>query len=87
MAGLGAAAAAGGGGGEDPKPVEHAPVAGADVAIGTFSATGKALPVIIDVLANDADADGNIDKSSVKIVNPPSGATLSSDGKTLTVPG
>ena len=42
LAGLGAAAAAGGGGGEDPKPVEHAPVAGADVAIGTFSATGKA---------------------------------------------
>ena len=58
-----------------------------DIVTGSFSSTGKAQPVTINVLANDNDADGNIDKSTVKIVNPPSGSTLSSDGKTLTVPG
>ena len=86
-AGLVGAAAGGGGGGSDPQPIQHAPVAAADQAVGSFSATGKALPITVNVVSNDSDADGNIDKTSIKIVNPPSGSTLSPDGKTLTVPG
>ncbi|MEZ6121009.1 MAG: hypothetical protein R3C28_31195 [Pirellulaceae bacterium] len=38
-------------------------------------------------LANDTDVDGTLDSSTVIFINPPAGATLSPDGKTLTVPG
>ncbi|MEZ6121024.1 MAG: hypothetical protein R3C28_31275 [Pirellulaceae bacterium] len=38
-------------------------------------------------LANDTDVDGTLDGSTVIFINPPAGATLSPDGKTLTVPG
>ncbi len=34
------------------------------------------VPVIIDVLANDTDANGNIDPASVTIVNPPTSGTI-----------
>ncbi|MEZ6121013.1 MAG: hypothetical protein R3C28_31215 [Pirellulaceae bacterium] len=37
-------------------------------------------------LANDTDVDGTLDGSTVIFINPPAGATLSPDGKTLTVP-
>jgi CshA-type fibril repeat protein len=46
--------------------------------------TGK--DVIIDVLANDIDGSYNLDASSVRITSISDGATLSEDGKTLTVP-
>ncbi len=46
--------------------------------------TGKSVKV--DVLANDTKGKYNIVPSSVKIVSLPSGATLSADGKKLTVP-
>ncbi|MEZ6121018.1 MAG: hypothetical protein R3C28_31240 [Pirellulaceae bacterium] len=38
-------------------------------------------------LANDTDVDGTLDSSTVIFISPPAGATLSPDGKTLTVPG
>jgi hypothetical protein len=34
------------------------------------------VPVIIDVLANDTDADGNIAPGSVTVVNPPASGTI-----------
>lgn len=43
--------------------------------------------VTINVLANDSDADGDMDARTVRFVDPPRGATLSADGRTLTVPG
>ncbi|MBU1668512.1 carboxypeptidase regulatory-like domain-containing protein [bacterium] len=43
--------------------------------------------VTIDVLANDTEGTYNFDASTVKITSTPNGATLSDDGKTLTVPG
>jgi uncharacterized repeat protein (TIGR01451 family) len=47
-------------------------------------ATGSAgEPLVIAVLGNDTDPDGNIDPASVLLV----GAGVSGDGKTLTVPG
>lgn len=44
-------------------------------------------PVTLPVLGNDSDPNGNIDPTTVVIVNPPPGSTLSPDGKTLVVPG
>ncbi|MEZ6121007.1 MAG: Ig-like domain-containing protein [Pirellulaceae bacterium] len=44
-------------------------------------------PVTFNPLANDTDVDGTLDGSTVVLINPPAGATLSPDGKTLTVPG
>ena len=60
------------------------PVAGDD------SVTSDTLvPLTVDPLANDTDADGSLDPSSVVLtgVGAPSGSTLSADGKTLAVPG
>ncbi|MEZ6121008.1 MAG: hypothetical protein R3C28_31185 [Pirellulaceae bacterium] len=37
-------------------------------------------------LANDTDVDGTLDGSTVIFIDPPAGATLSPDGKTLTFP-
>jgi CshA-type fibril repeat protein len=42
--------------------------------------------VVIDVLANDNEGTYEFDASTVKIASTPDGATLSEDGKTLTVP-
>ncbi|MCH9808072.1 MAG: peptidoglycan-binding protein [Alphaproteobacteria bacterium] len=43
-------------------------------------------PVSITVLANDVDADGTLDPTSVKLVSAPTGSQITSDGKLLTVP-
>ncbi|MDO5291000.1 MAG: Ig-like domain-containing protein, partial [Pseudomonadota bacterium] len=64
-----------------PAPAGSAPVAVDDAATMT---AGQA--VSINVLSNDTDADGDLDASTVRFVDPPSGASLSSDGRTLTVP-
>ena len=42
---------------------------------------------IVDVLANDSEGSYPLDPKSVKITTVPDGATLSDNGKTLTVPG
>ncbi|MEM9214533.1 MAG: DUF4347 domain-containing protein [Cyanobacteria bacterium P01_F01_bin.150] len=43
-------------------------------------------PVTINPLLNDTD-DGGLDPTTVVLTNPPAGSTVSSDGKSLTVPG
>lgn len=43
-------------------------------------------PVTVAVLGNDPNGAG-ADAGSVQLINPPAGATLSPDGKTLVVPG
>ena len=53
----------------------------------TATAPSTGTPVTISVLDNDTDPNNNIDPTSVTLVNPPAGSTLSPDGKTLTVPG
>ncbi len=64
------------------SPVNDAPAVAGDTVTGTEDA-----PVSIDVLDNDTDVDGTLDPTTVIFVNSPAGATLSTDGKTLTVPG
>ena len=46
--------------------------------------TGK--NVTVDVLANDIEGSYSFDPKTVKITSTPDGATLSEDGKTLTIP-
>lgn len=60
------------------------PVAGDDAVV-----SGAIGPVTLDPLINDTDADGTINPTTVVFTGtvPPSGAVLSPDGKTLTVPG
>lgn len=60
------------------------PVAGDDTVV-----SGAIGPVTLDPLVNDNDADGVIVPGTVVFTGtvPPSGATVSPDGKTLTVPG
>jgi len=43
--------------------------------------------VTLDVLANDAEGTFSFDVSTVRITSVPNGATLSDDGRALTVPG
>ncbi|MEL6375538.1 MAG: hypothetical protein AAFR04_16415, partial [Pseudomonadota bacterium] len=62
-----------------PEP----PVAGDD----QVSNVQTGQQVTLNVLGNDQDPDGSLEPTSVVITSPPTGATLSSDGKTLTVPG
>ena len=62
--------------------VSDAPVAEDDSPI-----TNQNSPITFDPLANDSGGDGTLDPGSVIFVNPPQGATLSDDSKTLTVPG
>jgi uncharacterized repeat protein (TIGR01451 family) len=62
--------------------VDYVPVASDDVSTGHPAST----PVTIPVLANDTTGDA-VDPTTVQIVNPPAGSTLSPDGKTLVVPG
>ncbi|BEP52683.1 Ig-like domain-containing protein [Variovorax sp. V116] len=58
-----------------------APVAANDSASGQAGAS-----VTLNVLDNDQDADGNLDRNSVRFVQPPADATLSGDGRSLQVP-
>ncbi|MFK7877065.1 MAG: OmpA family protein [Paracoccaceae bacterium] len=60
-----------------------APVATNDTIAATTSQ-----PATIDPLVNDTDADGTLDATTVVLTTAgaPTGATLASDGKTLTVP-
>ena len=62
--------------------VNDPPVAEDDTAT-----TDEDTAVTFSPLTNDRDLDGNLDPASVVFVNPPDGATLSDDSKTLTVPG
>ena len=51
--------------------VNDAPVANDD-----FTSTNEDTPVVIDVVANDTDSDGNIDPTSVAITAQPSHGSL-----------
>lgn len=79
--GAGAGAGAGTPAGGTGNPTGTAPVAANDSASGQAGAS-----VTINVLDNDQDADGNLDRNSVRFVQPPAGATLSGDGRSLQVP-
>ncbi|MBW8718678.1 MAG: hypothetical protein JF629_23335 [Variovorax paradoxus] len=81
--GAGAGAGAGGGNptGGTGNSTATAPVAANDSASGQAGAS-----VTLNVLDNDQDADGNLDRNSVRFVQPPAGATLSADGRSLQVP-
>ena len=57
-------------------PGNQPPVADDDAA-----RTDEDVPVVIDVLANDDDPDGDLDPSSVTIVAPPSHGLLQVDGQ------
>lgn len=61
------------------------PVADNDVAQITDADRGQQGQV--DIFANDRDADGTLDPTSVVFVNIPNGSRLSPDAKTLIVPG
>ncbi len=70
LAGIGLVGAVigGGGGGKDkdpPAPVKHKPVAKDDSESGEMGET-----IVIDVLSNDSDKDGNIDLKTVKLIDP-----------------
>lgn len=70
LAGIGLVGAVigGGGGGKDkdpPAPVKHKPVAKDDSESGEMGET-----IVIDVLSNDSDKDGNIDPKTVKLIDP-----------------
>ena len=56
------------------SPVNDAPVANDDTAT-----TDEDTPVVIDVLSNDTDADGNLDETSVTVVTPPTNGTATVD--------
>src|SRR5207253_2641622 len=58
-------------------PVNDAPVVNADTA-----STAEDTPVAIDVLANDVDVDGNLDRTSVTITAPPAHGTTSVNATT-----
>ena len=58
------------------------PLATNDVLTGTIGS-----PLTLNPLGNDTDSDGALVPSSVVLVNPPTGGSLSPDGKALTVPG
>lgn len=58
-------------------PVNDPPDAQDDAAV-----TDEEVPVTIDVLANDSDADGNLAPSSVAVVSGPAGGTTSVDPTT-----
>ncbi|WP_201551173.1 tandem-95 repeat protein [Psychrobacter fjordensis] len=63
-------------------PVNDAPVAVDDVGSGPLNQ-----PVLIDVLGNDTDPDGDIDPTSVIITQSPAGGTIAADGKSVIVAG
>jgi len=57
---------------ENPTGVNQAPVAGND----SVTITAGQQDVMIDLLANDSDADGVLDASSIVIVDPPTQGSL-----------
>ncbi|MDN3503921.1 Ig-like domain-containing protein, partial [Psychrobacter sp. 5A.1] len=59
-----------------------APVAVNEIQTGT---TGN--PVVVDVLSNDTDLDGDIDPTTVIITQAPAGSTIATDGKSVDVTG
>ncbi len=59
------------------NPVDDAPVANPDSA-----ATPEDTPVVIDVAANDTDADGNLDPTTVTILTGPTNGTATVDPAT-----
>lgn len=74
-----------------PSPSDTAPTApplsGTAPVASNDSATGPSGgSVTVRVLDNDQDADGNIDRGSVRFLKPPANATLSSDSRSLQVP-
>ncbi|MBT2323294.1 hypothetical protein J7E62_13150 [Variovorax paradoxus] len=86
-----AALVACGGGGSNDANFAGGPVAGAGSPTAPVAANDSAsgqpgASVTVSVLDNDKDADGNLDRNSVFFVQPPAGATLSSDGRSLQVP-
>ena len=71
--------------------LNDAPVAGADSATAPRRAAGSAgyVPVVIAVLSNDTDPDGNLNPSSVTIVSAPGKggtATVNANGTVSYVP-
>ncbi len=62
--------------------IDYVPVATDNSSSGHTTGTA----VTLDVVLNDTTGDTPV-RSTVQIVNPPPGSTLSGDGKTLTVPG
>ncbi len=56
------------------NPVNDGPVANGDTAT-----TDEDEPVVINVPANDTDSDGNLDKTTVTVVTPPSNGTTTVD--------
>ncbi|MFP3507591.1 Ig-like domain-containing protein, partial [Burkholderia sp. SIMBA_062] len=44
-------------------------------------------PVVVDVFANDSQADANLDPATVIITQAPAGSTIAADGKSVDVPG
>ena len=69
---------------DDPTPLDLPPVAIDDENLGNPPGSS----VLVDLVGNDIG--GDIDPTSVKLIIPaglPTGTTLSTDGKTITVPG
>jgi large repetitive protein len=62
--------------------IDYVPVATGDSSTGNTTENA----VTVNVLLNDTTGDAVV-ATTVQIVNPPPGSTLSGDGKTLTVPG
>jgi gliding motility-associated-like protein len=56
------------------NPINDAPIANAD-----YTNTYEDTPVIIGILTNDTDLDGNIDSTTVTVINSPLNGTISID--------
>jgi hypothetical protein len=59
------------------EAINDAPVANDDAV-----STNEDAPIIIDVLANDSDVDGDLDPASVSIITPPGNGTAAADSVT-----
>ena len=56
------------------NPINDSPIANTDVAT-----TDEEIPVVIAVIPNDTDSDGNIDPTTVTVINAPSNGTYTVD--------
>ncbi|WP_201632447.1 Ig-like domain-containing protein [Psychrobacter immobilis] len=63
-------------------PVNDAPVAENDSGTGTSGS-----PVVVAVVGNDSDVEGDLDPTTVVISQSPAGSTIADDGKSVTVAG